>query len=79
MIYEYKCPNSHGAEKLRKIANRNDPLSCPECGEPMFLIISRTHRQPDGIYSFAPNVGSPDAFDRRWENMKAGKRIMDKE
>lgn len=30
-IYEYECPHGHRAEKLRPIAERNDPIPCEEC------------------------------------------------
>lgn len=76
MIYEYRCSSGHITEKLRKVANRHDPVEC-ECGESASLIISKTHRQPDGIYSFAPNVGDPNKFERRWENLKQNKRLSD--
>ena len=75
MIYEYSC-GEHITEKLRKIAERHDPVTC-KCGKPATLIISKTHRQPDGIYSFAPNTGDPNVFERRHEMLKQGKRLSD--
>lgn len=75
-IYDYS-DGTHQTTRFRKMDERHNPLTCPECGEPMHLIISKTHRQPDGIYSFAPNKGDPNVFERRWENLKAGKRLSD--
>lgn len=65
MIYQYSDKNGHIAERFRKMDNRHDPLDCSECGEPMHLIISRPHVPPDGVYSYAPNIGSADAFERK--------------
>jgi hypothetical protein len=38
-----------------------------------------THRQPDGIYSYAPNIGSADDHERRHEALKSGQRIIDRQ
>lgn len=29
--YEYKCPQGHRVELLRKISERNDPVPCGSC------------------------------------------------
>ena len=34
-VYIYKCEKSHYTERLRSFDLRNDPLSCPECDQPM--------------------------------------------
>lgn len=40
-IYEYKCPQcTKEIEKIRKIAEREDPLECPECGSDMSVKVS---------------------------------------
>jgi hypothetical protein len=75
MIYQYSC-GEHITEKMRKIADRHQPVEC-ECGKPSKLIISRPSGSPDGIYSFAPNMGDPNVFDRRHEMLKQNKRLGD--
>ena len=64
-LYEYKCPNGHIHERLRKIAERDEPCTCLLCDEQASPIISAPHLQPDGVYSYAENVGSMEAFDRK--------------
>ncbi len=76
MVYEYKCSNEHYTTKFRKMDNRHDPVTC-ECGEPATLIISKTHRQPDGIYSYAPNVGSEWDFERKRDGIKSGRKVQE--
>lgn len=77
MIYEYKCPDGHLTTKLRKMGQRAYPLDCDHCGKPATPIISLTHVPPDGVYSYAPNAGDPKTFERRWENLKANKKLSD--
>lgn len=73
MIYQYQCQQGHTSERFRKIDNRHDPVSCDICHEPMQLIISRTAKQPDGIYSYMPNVGNPRAFEQRHAAIRENK------
>jgi putative FmdB family regulatory protein len=63
-IYEYRCKQRHRIESLRKFEDQT-PEVCTECGETMARIISAHHQAPDGIYSYEPNLGSADAFDRK--------------
>lgn len=78
MIYQYADSEGHIAEKWRKIANRHDPVTCEECGREMTLIISKTHCPPSGVYSYEPNIGSPDAFERRRQAIKDGQKVIPK-
>ena len=64
-LFEYRCENGHLTTKLRRFVLRDTPLDCPECGQPMEPIISAPHVAPDGTYSYAPNLGRADAFDRK--------------
>ena len=64
-LYEYKCPNGHIHDRLRKIDERDHPARCLQCDTPAQPIISAPHVMPDGTYSYAPNVGSMDDFDRK--------------
>lgn len=74
-IYEYKCPDCCEVHsRLRPMKRRKAPVVCPGCGGlHAQLIISRAHVPPDGVYSYAPNVGDPKAFERRAENIKRDK------
>jgi putative FmdB family regulatory protein len=69
-IYEYRCGQNHRLEVIRKYDARDELTVCDECGHPMYRIPSAHHRQPDGLYSYAPNVGSPDAFEQRAEAIR---------
>lgn len=64
-IYTYACPKGHRAERFRKMADRNHTLQCPTCRLATRLILSLSHVEPDGIYSYAPNIGSEQAFEAR--------------
>jgi hypothetical protein len=77
-IYETKCPAGHVTEHLRAYARRDDPTTCA-CGLPAERIMSIPHCVPDGMYSYAPNVGNADAFERRQVAMRDGVKIMKKE
>ena len=68
--YEYKCPDGHTMERLRKIEGREGPVTC-HCGKLAELIIGAPHIPPSGVYSYEPNLGDADKFDRRHEEMKA--------
>jgi hypothetical protein len=35
------------------------------CGKPMELLFPIPHVLPDGVYSYAPPIGTMDAFDRK--------------
>jgi len=64
-IYEYVCPNGHRHERLRSYDQRENPAVCPFCEEAADPIISSPHVLPDGVYSYAPPIGTMDAFDRK--------------
>ena len=70
-IYEYRCASAHTVERIRKYEERDDELTCGECGTPMGRLFSAHHRQPDGIYSYDHPIGDAEKFDRKWEGMKA--------
>ena len=64
-LYEYRDESGHEITKLRKFEERDEPLFCEECGQSMLRFMSVPHLQPDGVYSYAPNVGSADEFERK--------------
>lgn len=69
-LYEYRCAEGHQAECLRKYEARDDPANCETCGAPMRRVISAHHAPVDGIYSYAPNLGTADAFERKRAKMR---------
>jgi putative FmdB family regulatory protein len=75
-IYVYECARGHRAELFRSIRARNRRAPCPRCGKPLALTIARSHVAPDGVYSYAPNIGSADRFERQQEAMRAGKKVI---
>lgn len=77
-IYEYRCKAGHISEELRHADARRRPLRC-HCGKRAELIMSVPRLSPDGVYSYAPNVGDPVAFEKRRQAMKDGVSIYPKE
>lgn len=77
-IYEYRCPEQHVTPKIRKYADRDDPVEC-RCGAPAERIWSNTHCPPDGVYSYAPNVGDPDRFERQRAAIRSGTKVIPRE
>ena len=65
-------------EVLRPYVQRDDPKSC-KCGEPMTRLVSLPHCSPDGIYSYAPNVGSEADFERRRAALRDGVKSYKKD
>lgn len=63
-IYEYRCPEGDTREELRKYEDRDGPAYCQRCMEPMVRVFSAAHVEVDGIYSYAPNEGSEEKFER---------------
>ena len=63
--YEYRCQNCGRTEvRLRKFARRFDGPCCT-CGMEMTWMFPAPHIEPDGIYSYAPNVGTAEAWERK--------------
>lgn len=78
-IIEYECPRGHVTEKLRKFEHRDVPLTCPECGRATTRIeISHGHVPPSGIYSYCPNIGSANQFERRQQALRDGVKVIPK-
>ena len=77
-IYEYRCQAcQREVERLCKYVERDEVLGCGECGGSMLRFMSVPHLLPDGVYSYCPNVGSADTFDRKRakiEKMNEAKR-----
>lgn len=69
-IFEYQCSQGHKSARLRKFSQRNKPVVC-DCGRKMKRVFSVPHCVPDGMYSYAPNLGDPNRFERQQEAIKA--------
>lgn len=76
-LYDYKCCNEHVVEKLRSFVQRDAHVSCDECQQPMNRQVARPHCVPDGMYSYAPNLGDPVKFEKRMEAQRLGKRVIE--
>lgn len=56
-LFEYECASGHRREELLKAGDA--PVVICSCGLPMARLFPLVHRPPDGIYSFAENIGRP--------------------
>ena len=70
-LYQYRCPDGHDSEQFTDMAKRNEPRLCPTCGKPATRVLAAPHVPPSGVYSYDPNTGDADTFDRRHEEIKA--------
>lgn len=69
-LYQYHCATcGHTETRLRRFEQRFDPLAC-KCGVEMTWLFPLPHVPPDGIYSYAPNIGTADAFERKEAKIK---------
>lgn len=79
-IFDFDCRAGHAHEEIRHFERRDDPATCRTCGlEARRREISRPHCVPDGMYSYAPNVGDANHFEMRREGMKNGQKLFKKE
>lgn len=63
--YLYRCKCGQETTRLRKYEDRDNPQPCGECKEPMARVWTAHHAPPDGMYSYAPNIGCAENFDRK--------------
>ena len=75
--YEWRCPAGHAKDFIVKYADRDNPRTC-ECGAEMMRLFPLTHTMPDGMYSYAPNLGSAHDFERKREAIKDGVKVQPK-
>lgn len=73
-LYLYRCDAGHESEHLGHYDDRTEPHPCLTCGEPAAYVLSPHHTQPDGLYSYEPNLGDPKAFERKHEEAKERQR-----
>ena len=72
-IYEYRCANGHSTDTIRKFVERDGYLECPVCGSQSIRVFSAHHAPPDGVYSYAPNIGDPNRYEQQQERIKRKK------
>lgn len=79
-IYEYICsgPDAHTHEVIRRYEDRDTPWGCLTCGGTMQRIWSTPSIPPDGVYSYAPNVGDPERFERQRHAIKTGQKVIER-
>ena len=76
-LYEYRCtPCSKTVTAIRSYPERLDYMTCPQCSAGMEYQFPMTHRQPDGIYSYAPNIGNANDYERRRAALESGQKVI---
>ena len=69
-IYDFSCPScGQQVTRLRKWETRDEPVTCGTCGKPMERLFPIPHCLPDGVYSYAPNIGSAEKFERKQDKI----------
>jgi putative FmdB family regulatory protein len=71
VLYQYQCSEGHDSDQFADMDKRNESRPCPKCGKPAERVIAAPHVAPSGVYSYDPNTGDPQEFDRRHEEIKA--------
>jgi putative FmdB family regulatory protein len=78
-IYEYTCADAHTSDVIRSLATRDEPVACLTCGAPTTRReVSASHVPPDGVYSYSPNVGDPERFERQRDAIKRGVKVIER-
>jgi len=69
-LYEYCCRHCGRTHTcLRKFERRLDAVACV-CGAKMDWMFPVPHIEPDGIYSYAPNIGTAEDWERKQGKIK---------
>jgi putative FmdB family regulatory protein len=76
-LYDYACSNGHTFERIVRYAVA-DEQTC-HCGAALTRLPHKPHVEPDGIYSYAPNIGTEATFERRRAAVREGKKMIKKE
>lgn len=78
-LFEWSCAEGHTQELIRSYARRDEPVACLTCGAATLRQeVSRSHVPPDGVYSYAPNIGDPERFDRQRAAIKSGTKVIER-
>jgi hypothetical protein len=56
--------------QIRPIAERDEFAACDRCLTTMERVMSLPAKRTDGIYSYAPNIGTEEAFERKEAKIK---------
>ena len=72
-LYDFRCPNGHVATKLMRWDGLPMSVTCEECGEHAVRQFPLAHVPPDGVYSHSPNIGDPQDFERKQEDIRQRK------
>lgn len=75
-LYDYRCGEGHIHEDLRAYDFRDKRTRCPRCKRIAKRIPSAHHAETDGIYSYAPNVGSPERYERQRQAIRDGTKVI---
>ena len=77
-MYEWRCAAGHALDVIVNYSRRDDPRRC-RCGLMMTRQFPMSHVEPDGIYSYAPNIGSEEAWENRRHAIREGIRVIPKQ
>ena len=69
-IYSYRDQHGHTFDKLRPWRLADQPAICLICGCEGTRIMTAHHAPPDGVYSYAPNLGDEAKFQRNLEGIE---------
>ena len=64
-LYDYKCGKGHTTTLIRSYEKRVELPRCKTCGGKTTYQFPLVHAMPDGMYSYAPNLGSAANFEKR--------------
>lgn len=71
-IYDYECTQGHRFESFSSMAERDNPIECPECKEVATAVISPVRSHLSGT-----DPGLPGAW-MKWEKKRAQKMAQEK-
>lgn len=77
--YEYRCGDGHVSDRRCRYEDRPKTIACHRCGRRARPIISLSGVEPDGVHSYAPNIGDPVRFERQQEAIKNRTGAIDRE
>jgi len=75
-IYEYRCSQCGKiSSRICSCEESFTPLACIECGAETERLFPIPHVPPDGMYSYAPNIGDSESFERKQTKIEERERI----
>lgn len=76
-LYDFTCPNGHTLERIVRYELADDQVC--HCGAVLTRLMHKPHCPPDGVYSYAPNIGTEAAFERKRHAAREGVKLIKKE